>query len=77
MFSCGVNWEQDHVSLDCLECGGYSLERPCPICIGHCRNVWKRDLEKVSRNKQNKKVVYTIFIIFITFFFFSFIFIVS
>lgn len=47
-YSCGVNWEQHHVSLDCLECGGYSLERPCPICAGHCHNVWKRDLEEVS-----------------------------
>lgn len=51
LFSCGVNWEQRHVSLDCLECGGYSLERPCPICAGHCRNIWKRDLEEVSFQK--------------------------
>ncbi|VVC44372.1 Hypothetical protein CINCED_3A001715 [Cinara cedri] len=49
-FRCGVNWEQDHVSLDCLECGGYSLERPCPICVGHCRNTWKRDLEESHRS---------------------------
>ncbi|XP_050440450.1 protein pinocchio [Adelges cooleyi] len=49
-FRCGVNWEQHHVSLDCLECGGYSLERPCPICAGHCRNVWKRDLEESHRS---------------------------
>ncbi|XP_008179524.1 protein pinocchio [Acyrthosiphon pisum] len=49
-FRCGVNWEQRHVSLDCLECGGYSLERPCPICAGHCRNIWKRDLEESHRS---------------------------
>jgi len=49
-FRCGVNWEQHHVSLDCLECGGYSLERPCPICAGHCRNIWKRDLEESHRS---------------------------
>ncbi|XP_025415336.1 protein pinocchio [Sipha flava] len=49
-FRCGVNWEQHHVSLDCFECGGYSLERPCPICDGHCRNIWKRDLEESHRS---------------------------
>ncbi|KAL1139286.1 hypothetical protein AAG570_006272 [Ranatra chinensis] len=43
-FTCGVSWQDDHVSLDCAECGGYSLERPCPICEGHCSAVWKRDL---------------------------------
>ncbi|XP_024084805.1 protein pinocchio isoform X1 [Cimex lectularius] len=43
-FTCGVSWTEDHVSLDCSECGGYSLERPCPLCDGHCSAVWKRDL---------------------------------
>ncbi|BES87710.1 unnamed protein product [Nesidiocoris tenuis] len=43
-FTCGVSWAEDHVSLDCSECGGYSLERPCPRCDGHCRAVFKRDL---------------------------------
>ncbi|KDR06403.1 hypothetical protein L798_04000 [Zootermopsis nevadensis] len=43
-FTCGVSWHEDHVSLDCRECGGYSLERPCPLCDGRCSNVWKRDL---------------------------------
>uniref|UniRef100_A0A0A9XD94 Chaperone protein DnaJ n=3 Tax=Lygus hesperus TaxID=30085 RepID=A0A0A9XD94_LYGHE len=43
-FTCGVSWTEDHVSLDCSECGGYSLERPCPTCEGHCSAVWKRDL---------------------------------
>lgn len=47
------------MSLDCLECGGYSLERPCPICSGHCRNIWKRDLEEVCFQK--KKKIYAIF----------------
>lgn len=45
---CGVSWHEDHVSLDCRECGGYSLERPCPLCDGRCSNVWKRDLTMVS-----------------------------
>ncbi|XP_075213490.1 protein pinocchio [Lycorma delicatula] len=43
-FTCGVSWYEDHVSLDCAECGGYSLERPCPLCDGQCSSTWKRDL---------------------------------
>lgn len=43
-FTCGVSWVEDHVSLDCPECGGYSLERPCPACDGQCDATWKRDL---------------------------------
>uniref|UniRef100_A0A1B6CDG4 Protein pinocchio n=2 Tax=Clastoptera arizonana TaxID=38151 RepID=A0A1B6CDG4_9HEMI len=43
-FTCGVSWIEDHVSLDCSECGGYSLERPCPMCDGKCSSTWKRDL---------------------------------
>ncbi|KAK4874719.1 hypothetical protein RN001_014079 [Aquatica leii] len=46
-FTCGVSWVEDHVSLDCSECGGYALERPCLICDGSCGAVWKRDLTKV------------------------------
>ncbi|XP_017481477.1 PREDICTED: protein pinocchio isoform X2 [Rhagoletis zephyria] len=42
-FTCGVSWTDDHVSLDCTECGGYSLERPCPLCDGQCGVQWKRD----------------------------------
>lgn len=43
-FTCGVSWVEHHVSLDCSECGGYALERPCPRCDGHCGATWKRDL---------------------------------
>ena len=45
-FSCGVSWVEDHVSLDCSECGGYALVRPCPKCDGSCGAMWKRDLTK-------------------------------
>lgn len=48
-FTCGVSWTEDHVSLDCSECGGYALERPCPGCDGTCGAVWKRDLNKVFK----------------------------
>ncbi|KYN35850.1 hypothetical protein ALC56_09641, partial [Trachymyrmex septentrionalis] len=43
-FTCGVSWSEEHVSLDCSECGGYSLQRPCPLCDGRCHTTWKRDL---------------------------------
>ncbi|XP_029160505.1 protein pinocchio isoform X1 [Nylanderia fulva] len=42
-FTCGVSWSEEHVSLDCSECGGYSLQRPCPLCDGRCHTSWKRD----------------------------------
>lgn len=41
---CGCNWQQEHVSLDCPECDGYSLSRPCPECNGKCKTVWKRNI---------------------------------
>ncbi|XP_077559710.1 protein pinocchio-like [Haemaphysalis longicornis] len=43
-FTCGVSWCEGHVSLDCFECGGYAMQRPCVHCDGHCGGVWKRDL---------------------------------
>lgn len=43
-FTCGVSWMDDHVSLDCSECGGYARERPCLDCDGKCGGMWKRDL---------------------------------
>ncbi|ROT82903.1 hypothetical protein C7M84_023931 [Penaeus vannamei] len=43
-YTCGVSWSDNHVSLDCRECGGYSLERPCPLCDGKCRSSWRRDI---------------------------------
>lgn len=42
-FTCGVSWTADQISLDCSECGGYSLERPCMLCDGICGQAWKRD----------------------------------
>lgn len=41
---CGCNWQQDHASLDCTECGGYALSRPCPTCDGKCKQIWKRNI---------------------------------
>lgn len=50
IFSCGVSWQQDHVSLDCRECGGYAMARPCPDCNGTCQSEWRRNLAAVSYN---------------------------
>lgn len=44
-FTCGVSWYEDHASLDCAECGGYALRRPCLHCNGSCSEVWSRDLD--------------------------------
>ena len=46
-FTCGVSWPDQHVSLDCKECGGYSMNRPCVLCDGQCGALWKRDLSLV------------------------------
>ncbi|XP_061929006.1 protein pinocchio isoform X5 [Apis cerana] len=55
-FTCGVSWSEEHVSLDCSECGGYSLQRPCPLCDGRCRTSWKRDLTMIIIKLLGKKV---------------------
>ncbi|XP_043235389.1 uncharacterized protein LOC122393670 isoform X2 [Amphibalanus amphitrite] len=44
--TCGVSWRNEEASLDCNECGGYPLRRPCPECCGQCGAVWERDLTK-------------------------------
>lgn len=45
---CGVSWVEEHVSLDCPECGGYSMRRPCVDCDGNCEATWTRDFASVS-----------------------------
>lgn len=50
-FTCGVNWSEEHISLDCAECGGYAMQRPCMRCNGSCGQVWSRDLA-ASHNLQ-------------------------
>ncbi|XP_076059936.1 protein pinocchio isoform X2 [Oratosquilla oratoria] len=42
--TCGVSWNESQVSLDCRECGGYTLSRPCPMCDGKCSTMWRRDI---------------------------------
>lgn len=63
-FSCGVTWTDDHVSLDCKECGGYSLERPCPLCDGKCGVIWKRDFTMVIDCLCNLKIISHLFFFF-------------
>ncbi|XP_055935658.1 uncharacterized protein LOC129965625 isoform X2 [Argiope bruennichi] len=52
--NCGVSWYDDHVSLDCSECGGYAMYRPCPTCNGQCGSMWRRDVKAshVSKHAQ-------------------------
>lgn len=45
---CGVCWKDDHFSFDCVECGGYSMIRPCTLCGGTCGALWTRDFAMVS-----------------------------
>lgn len=56
-FTCGVSWTDDHVSLDCSECGGYSMERPCPLCDGKCGVQWKRDFTMVRHLFPDKELL--------------------
>ncbi|XP_017785552.1 PREDICTED: protein pinocchio [Nicrophorus vespilloides] len=53
-FTCGVSWADDHVSLDCSECGGYAMRRPCPSCDGTCGSQWKRDLSMSHASSKAK-----------------------
>ena len=49
-FKCGVKWQEDHVTLDCAECGGYSMSRPCPECDGKCGSQWQRNIRATHEN---------------------------
>ncbi|XP_037569646.1 protein pinocchio isoform X1 [Dermacentor silvarum] len=51
-FTCGVSWYEDHASLDCAECGGYALRRPCLHCNGSCDEVWSRDLDASHKQRR-------------------------
>ncbi|XP_022236126.1 protein pinocchio-like [Limulus polyphemus] len=53
-FTCGVSWSEDHVSLDCSECGGYAMQRPCPACDGQCCSIWSRDMAASHHSRQAK-----------------------
>ncbi|XP_076325859.1 uncharacterized protein LOC143233474 [Tachypleus tridentatus] len=53
-FSCGVNWADSHVSLDCFECGGYAMQRPCLVCDGKCKSVWSRNVTASHDSRQAK-----------------------
>ncbi|XP_064597767.1 uncharacterized protein LOC135464193 [Liolophura sinensis] len=43
---CGQCWYDNQVTADCLECGGFPLTRPCPVCDGECSAVWDRNVKK-------------------------------
>lgn len=42
---CWCSWSQGETGHNCVECGGYALSRPCPVCQGRCDSIWHRDVE--------------------------------
>lgn len=55
LHTCGTCWSPwlDRVCRDdCMECGGFPLERSCPVCKGSCGRVWKRDVETSHSNHE-------------------------
>jgi len=50
--TCGVNWQDGHVTLDCDECGDYGLKRPCLECNGKCNSLWRRNLALTHENQR-------------------------
>ncbi len=42
---CGADWGAGEVGPECECCGGFALERPCPICAGQRGAVWKRAVQ--------------------------------
>lgn len=51
-FTCGVSWSEEQTCLDCTECGGYALHRPCPHCNGTCDGLWSRDLDATHKMRR-------------------------
>ncbi len=39
--SLWADWGAGEVGPECECCGGFALERPCPICAGQCGAVWQ------------------------------------
>ena len=54
--ACGVNWCKNEFTMDCHECGGYAMTRPCPHCNGKCESQWKRD---VAASHDLRRAVWT------------------
>jgi len=53
--TCGTCWSPwlDLLSCDdCMECGGFPLVRPCPVCKGKCGKTWQRDVETSHSNHE-------------------------
>lgn len=46
-FRCGKCWYDGNSSQTCRECGGFPLQRPCPICDGRCKKIWTRNVKSV------------------------------
>ncbi|XP_041360514.1 uncharacterized protein LOC121376806 [Gigantopelta aegis] len=42
---CHKSWYDGQRTEDCKECGGFTLTRSCPICLGKCETVWNRNVK--------------------------------
>jgi len=40
--TCGAEWGEGAFTLECDECGGGALVRPCVVCGGRCGAWWRR-----------------------------------
>ena len=45
--SCGCAWCDGEASDSCVECGGFAMYRPCPLCHGECGALWTRSVDMV------------------------------
>jgi len=50
--SCWSIWIEGMCRSDCMECDGFALTRPCPICQGKCGITWKRDVDMSHSNNE-------------------------
>ncbi|PVD32222.1 hypothetical protein C0Q70_07654 [Pomacea canaliculata] len=42
---CGQCWYDNKFRVGCHECGGFPLQRACPVCDGQCGSQWTRNIK--------------------------------
>lgn len=47
---CWCSWSDGQFSTNCFECGGYAMNRSCPVCLGKCGSIWTRDVDMSHTN---------------------------
>ena len=53
--SCSALWSKGQFTENCIECGGFSMTRSCPMCGGKCGGIYHR---KVSMSNAYKEAFY-------------------